>query len=111
VGRVDAAHHYPNSYVATIGATQIMTNADFPDRLDRIENAIQSLVAVAQNHESRLADAQALAQRNTETIAELIQLQRQMFERSESEMTSIRAALERIDRVMDYLMRRDGGQA
>lgn len=88
-----------------------MTNADFPDRLDRIENAIQSLVAVAQNHESRLTEAEELTRRNAETMAELIQLQRQMFERSESEMSSIRAALERIDRVMDYLMRRNGGQA
>lgn len=77
-----------------------MTNSD-PNRLDRIERLVEE-------NATQISQTQRQVDLNSQAIQQLIQIQRQTFERSESEMDSIRASLERIDRIMDYLMRRDG---
>ena len=70
-------------------------------RLDRTERLILGLA-----EQSEVIQQQVNL--NSQAIQQLIQVQRETFERSESELDSIQAALDRIDRVMDYLMRRDG---
>ena len=77
-----------------------MTNEE--PRLDRIERLVEA-------NATQIAQTQRQVDLNSQTIQQLLQIQRQTFERSESEMDSIRAAIDRIDRIMDYLMnqRRD----
>jgi TolA-binding protein len=99
-----------------------MSDSNSESRFDRIERAIQSLVEVARSHEDRVTDTEsrlerleALAERNLQSTQRLVEAQQQMLEiqdqdriRFESTIASINAAIDRIDRVMDYLMRRDG---
>jgi chromosome segregation ATPase len=99
-----------------------MTTSPPDDRLDRAERLILGLAQAGDRTQQQVdSNSQAIAQTqrqidqtqrqidlNSQAIEQLIQIQRQTFERSESQMDSIRASLERIDRIMDYLMRRDG---
>ena len=77
-----------------------MTNSE-ESRLDRAERLILGII-----EQSDVIQQQVNL--NSQAIQQLIQVQRETFERSESELDSIKAAIDRIDRVMDYLMRRDG---
>jgi hypothetical protein len=78
-----------------------MTTNPPGDRLDRAERLILGLA-------ERSDVIQRQVDLNSQAIQQLIQIQRETVERSESELDSIKAAIDRIDRVMDYLMRLDG---
>ena len=88
-----------------------MTNSEAP-RLDRIERLVEenaNQIAQTQRQvgqtQRQVEQTQRQVDLNSQTIQQLIQIQRQTFERSESKMDSIKAA---IDRIMDYLMNQCG---
>jgi hypothetical protein len=83
------------------GTIPIMTTNSEESRLDRAERLILGLA-----EQSDIIQQQVNL--NSQAIQQLIQIQQETFERSESEMDSVKAAIARIDRIMDYLMRRDG---
>lgn len=85
-----------------------MTNSG-ADRLDRIEQLIEQ-------NSQQIARTQSQVALNSQAIQVLIQtsqqaLQVQTTERQQLDQTlaSINASLERIDRIMDYLLRQQGG--
>lgn len=82
-----------------------MTNSG--DRLDRIERLVEE-------NSRQIAQTQRQVDLNSQAIQVLIQtsqqaLEIQTLERQQLDQTlaSVNASLERIDRIMDYLMRRD----
>lgn len=98
-----------------------MTNPNSGDRLDRIETNLQTvtdiLVAVARRAEStderldRVSQAQDRMQNQLDQLREDVDIAFEtvmaLSNNTDSTLASINAALERQDRVLDYLMRRD----
>jgi ABC-type transporter Mla subunit MlaD len=98
-----------------------MTN-NSSDRLDNIDRRLEQLVAVTEAHsqqiESNAKSIEALSTtvttvtRAVDGLASVQEQLVQIIEEDREDMREFRAttgaALERIDRVMDYLMRRDG---
>jgi ABC-type transporter Mla subunit MlaD len=90
-----------------------MTNSS--ERLDRIEALVESnaksiqALSTTVSTVSTAVDGLAAIQQQ---LVEIIEADREDFREFRSDMREFRAttgaALERIDRVMDYLMRRDG---
>jgi hypothetical protein len=100
---------------------------DLPSRLDRVEDNIIDLrlaaSALLQATDKNSADITALieiSRRNSETIATLGEVSRRNTEgigRLEEAIQDIRnsnisinASIERMDRILDYLIRREQGQ-
>lgn len=79
-----------------------MTNSEESrlDRLERLQDRTQQQVD---------ANSQAIATMLA-SMQQLIVLQQQESQQFNTSINSIHAALERIDRVMDYLLRQQGGQ-
>jgi ABC-type transporter Mla subunit MlaD len=92
----------------------LMSNSE-ESRLDRAERLILGLAEQSSRFAERSDTIQQQVNLNSSAIAQLIQTMQELAEiqardsqRFDQSIVSINAALERIDRVMDYLMRRDG---
>lgn len=87
-----------------------MTDSGSNDRLDRIERLIEE-------NSQQIARTQQQVDANSRAITTLLQssqqlitLQQQESQQFNQSLNSINAAIERIDRVMDYLLRQQGEQ-
>jgi ABC-type transporter Mla subunit MlaD len=90
-----------------------MTNPD--NRLDRIERLVEQNAEQIASIGSQLDRTQRQVDLNSQAIQVLIQTSQQTLDLQNTErqqidrtLLSINASLERIDRILDYLMRRDG---
>jgi DNA-binding FrmR family transcriptional regulator len=90
-----------------------MTNSS--DRLDRIEALVESNAKSIQALSTTVASVQQQIVTVSTAVDGLAAIQQQLVQIIEEDREDMRefrattgAALERIDRVMDYLMRRDG---
>ncbi|MBF2047296.1 MAG: hypothetical protein EDM05_035190 [Leptolyngbya sp. IPPAS B-1204] len=79
------------------------------NRLDRIERLVeQNAEQIARTQRQVDANSQAIATL-LQTSQQMLTLQQQESQQFNQSINSINAALERIDRVMDYLLRQQGG--
>jgi uncharacterized coiled-coil protein SlyX len=87
-----------------------MTDANFDARADRIERLIELNQQQITENSRNIAENSRNIERLVSTLETFYQLQQaQQAEFLEFQRTT-QAALERMDRILDYLMRRDGEQ-
>ena len=91
-----------------------------PDRLDRIERlvesnsrAIEALTNTNRDQNNILAEAVGRTARTVEILSQLVEEDRVNFqeyrERNDASVTSLNAAVERLETILAYLVRRDEG--
>lgn len=79
------------------------------NRLDRVEDRLERLEMLNERTQRQVeANSQAIATL-LQTSQQMITLQQQESQQFTQSINSINAALERIDRVMDFLLRQQGG--
>ena len=79
------------------------------DRLDRIETAIESLTRIQTVFHESLVEQRRQTEERLSQYDEQIARHEEEMRLLRENLTELRAGQERQERILDYLMRRDGG--
>jgi chromosome segregation ATPase len=83
--------------LATINRMRAQMTDDHEERLTVLERLGITLGNIVERHEERMSDLTAIMAQNQEQMA-----------RHQEQMASLNASNERLDRIIDYLLRREG---
>lgn len=81
------------------------------ERIERLENVVQSLARTQQQfqqNQERLQENQLQLQESQQQLQESQQQMQQNYQQLQENQRSTTAAIERMDRILDYLVRQEG---